>query len=366
SPPALDFGNRLVNNTSTRSVRLSNHCGISLTLTGIDVRGTGASRFSVAAVALPLVLGPGQEKEMVVTFTPWAEGEVSGTLGVTASELPHPLELALHGIGIPTVLAVRPSPLNFGSVFAGGGSHRQMFTLSNLSSETITLAAPQTTSSAGEPFMYDVVGLRGFVMAPRMSVIIPVDYQPRSDGLSETTLSFGTTTPPQLHAAELTMIGKARARLIRTDVEKLDFGRVEVMEGSRPQVLVLTNLSSQPQRLAVLLKQPEGTPFSVSPETLPVLPPEGSASILVSYAPSAGGGPPDENELQVWLQGASVPEAKVLLTGEALDSLGSTGWSCAAAGSRSADLVTAIALAGLVTLRKRRAPRARALTAARP
>ena len=41
---------------------------------------TGASQFSLAMPALPLLLMPNQTQELEVTFTPRSEAEVSGTL----------------------------------------------------------------------------------------------------------------------------------------------------------------------------------------------------------------------------------------------------------------------------------------------
>ncbi|OJT25842.1 hypothetical protein BO221_08330 [Archangium sp. Cb G35] len=353
STPVLEFGRQLIHYPSSpRTVRVINNSDSPVTLTAVTVEGAGASRFSVMVPPLPLSLGPRQEQEVMVRFTPSSEAEVDCVLKFSFSEMPDPLGVELNGKGIPAVLSVMPTPLDFGAVRVGGAQRVQPLTLTNLSSDPIILAAPEVTYATGVPFLYDEALVRDRTLEPGMSIIVPVGYQPMVETLSETQLSFGTTLPPKPRSAEVQLEGRAVQRFLSVDRTRLEFGQVAAGTQVAPRDITITNHSSQPQRVVVKLKNLEGTPFSLEAKALAEpLPPGGSATISVAFEPQTEG--EAENEVEVWLQGETEAEALIPVTGslEAPEQAG--GCACDSTSAGSAGMLALLALVGLGSRRRR-------------
>ncbi|WP_158501504.1 choice-of-anchor D domain-containing protein [Vitiosangium sp. GDMCC 1.1324] len=357
SESSLEFGQQLINHTSSpRTLRITNNSDTNVTLTALTVEGTGNSQFAVAKLPLPLVLAPGTDHQLALetTFTPLSDAEVNCALKITFSELPIPLAVALHGKGIPAVLAINPSPVDFGGVRVGGTRREQPLTITNLSSETIVLAAPEVTYTTGEPFLYDGASLQGRTIEPSKSIILTVGYQPMVETLSEVTLSFGTTTPNKPAAVALQLKGRATKRLLSVDQDSLDFGRVDVNKTQEPKVVTITNKSAQQQRVVVNLKTLDGTPFALGAKALAdAIPPGGSTTFTVAFDPDKAG--EADNEVQVWLQGETEPEALIPVKGIGRSLTGSgSGCSCSSTEAGSAGMLMLLALVGLGSRRRRR------------
>jgi len=354
SESSLEFGNLLVNNKSSlRKVTVTNNSDTNVTLTALSVEGAGAPQFSLATLPLPLILAPSQEQEVGLYFTPQSEADVNCVLKITFSDLPAPLEVALHGKGIPAVLSIRPAPLDFGGVRAGGAQRDLPLTLTNLSSEPIILTAPVVAYSTGELFTYDGASLNGLELKPGTPHILTVSYQPRGETLSETTLAFGTLKPNEPRAVEVQVKGKATSRLLTVDINSLDFGRVDVNEPVAPRTITISNKSGQQQRVEVKLKNAD-TPYSLDTRSLiDALPANGSATFTVSFSPSAAG--PVDNEVQVFLQNVPEAEALIPVTGNGRALMGSGG-GCSTTQFQvsSAGLLALLALVALGSRRRRR------------
>jgi MYXO-CTERM domain-containing protein len=353
SESSLDFGQQLLNNTSSlRKVRVTNSSDTNVTLSTLSVEGEG---FAQSRVTLPLVLRPGQEQELGVSFTPLSETEVTGKLKVNFSDPPLSLEVALRGRGIASVLSVNPAPLQFGAVRVGGVKREQPFTLINLSSETIVLAPPEVLETTGEPFLYDASLISGRVLEPNQSIIVNVTYNPQVETLSETTLAFGTTTPQKPRAATLALTGRATLRLLTADPESLDFGRVSVNKTVEPKLVTIVNKSAQQQRVVVKLGNAEETHFTVleAKALADPIPAGGSATFKVAFDPEAPGAA--ENQVQVFLQGDTVPEAVITVKGHGQNLTGEGGGCSCNSGAGAAGMLALLALVGLGSRRRRRA-----------
>jgi len=355
SDVALDFGQQLVRQTSSlRKVRVTNNSDTPVTLSGLAVDGVGSTQFALSRLTLPLSLPARQGQDVELRFTPLAEEEVSSTLKITFSEPPLQLEVALHGRGIPSVIELTPSPLEFGAVRVGGTRREQPLTITNLSSELIVLSAPEVTYNTGEPFLYNVDLVKGRAIEPGQSILVPISYNPQVETLSETTLAFGTSIPPKPRAVNLALKGRATLRLLSVDPGSLDFGRVDVDKPMVSKQLTILNKSAQQQRVVVMLKTLEQTPFSVEAKALAdPIPAGGSATFTVSFDPEDAGAA--ENEVQVWLQGDTVPEALIAVAGHGRDLTGGGGGCSCDTSTGAAGMLALLALVGLGSRRRRRA-----------
>ncbi len=91
SPTSVNFGNQSVGTTSSpQVVALTNSGPANLTVSSITA---STSRFVVvAAPTLPLTLAPGNKANIGVTFTPSAQGTVSGMLSIGSQSVTTPVE----------------------------------------------------------------------------------------------------------------------------------------------------------------------------------------------------------------------------------------------------------------------------------
>jgi MYXO-CTERM domain-containing protein len=352
SPALVDFGQQLLNNRSTsRTVSISNSSDTNITLASLSVEGAESSQFSLVSASLPRVLGPGDRLDVSVFFTPQSENALECQLKVAFNDLPTPFTVTLRGKGIPTVLSIRPNPLEFGAVRAGGPERDLPLTITNLSNEAIVLDAPSITST-GAPFVIrDVV--RDRTLAAGTSTIVNVYYRPMTETLSEATMSFGTLSPPQPRSVNVQARGRAVARLLNVDPGDLvDFGRVDVGDPVPTRDIVIVNRSSQDQRVEVKLQSVEGTPFTVDAKALAEpIPAGGSVTVTVGFAPTEAG--LVEGVVEVWLEDSIETTVKVSGIGRALMGQGG-GCSCGTGGSGGAALMALLALVGMSVRRRRR------------
>ncbi|WNG58169.1 choice-of-anchor D domain-containing protein [Archangium gephyra] len=351
----LDFGQQLVDNTSLpRTLHISNNTDSRISLTGVTVVGTDAAQFTPATLPTSVELVRGTPFPLNVTFRPRAQADVNSVLKLFFAQLSSPIEVPLRGKGIPKVISINPSPLDFGGVRAGTGMREEPITLMNLSSDPITLLRPEVIYSNGEPFLFDWASLEGLVLNPGEPVIKKVKYQPTVESTSETELYFGTSSPLKPRAVVFKMQGKATRRILSADVASLDFGRVDAKAPAQTKTVTITNKSPQPQNVVVTMKALDDSPFVLETSGLTgSIPPEGSATFTVTFDPDKAG--EVEDEVQVRLQDIAEPEVQISVKGIGRILTGSGGGcACGSTEAGSAGMLMLLALVGLGSRRRKR------------
>ncbi len=351
----LEFGNQLLNKPSTlRTVRITNNGDTTITMSGISVEGEGSTQFTLIKPNLPIDLKPRESQTVSVSFTPQAEVDVNCKLKLGFST-PVPREVSLHGRGIPSVLESKPTSLDFGAVRVNR-PHPAGLEIINRSSDTVVLANPVLTRRSGDAsfFRYEPDAVAGRAIAPGASLIVALNYQPTVEDLTEATLSFDTV-PAQPRPLTIELKGKATQRLLTVDPGSLDFGRVEVSNPVAPKEITVVNKSAQPQWVVVQLKRGEGTNFVVDKTELDgrPIPAQGSATFQVHFQPKAAG--EETNDLQVYLQNESEPEAVIPVKGHGRQLTGQGGGcSSSNVGTGGSAMVALLALVLLGARRRRR------------
>ena len=356
SDSSLEFGNQLINRVSSeRAVRVTNSSSATAVLSELKVEGEGAAQFTLTKLTLPRPLKFNEWQDLGVRFTPVSDADVNCKLKIIFSDPPQQLEVELHGKGIQKVLSVTPASVNFGGVRAGTTAPDQMITIANQSNETIVLGAPEEIGPpGGERFTFDGASLKGRTIPPNESIIVPVGYHPTVETLSQSTLSFGTTTPLLPRSVDVVLTGRATNFLLTVDQDSLDFGWVNVNKTVDPKVITVTNKSAQPQRVLVKLKAPAGSPFALETKGLAdPIPVGGSATFSVAFDPDKSG--EADNTVLVSLDGRAEAEALISVKGigRALKGEGG-GCSCGSTEAGTAGLLTLLALVGLSSRRRRR------------
>ncbi|MDC0713579.1 choice-of-anchor D domain-containing protein [Stigmatella sp. ncwal1] len=373
SPARLDFGQQLLRHVSARRmVSIVNNNTSAVTLADVLIQGEGASQFTFArelprfphtlydvsaraadgGVAL-------NQLDLELTFTPVAEKVMPAQLKLRFSSPVLERTVDLLGQGIPSVLSLSPTALEFDVVRAGRSGEAQSKTLTvlNVSSDPIILDELGVQRKVGEPFQIEVPGANGGWpdggwLEPNKSVPVKVTYDPKVETVSETTLVFGTTTPVDPRAVNVLLKGSATKLVLRVEPGSLEFGRVDM--GARqqePKVVTITNASSSPQLAIVALRDNTGTSFVLdTSELVDAILPEESASFTVNFVPDSVS--LVENELEVRLQGESEPEARVRVSGQGRNLTGQGG-GCSF-GSTEAGSAGVLALLALLVLMSRR------------
>lgn len=96
SPPSLAFGNVAVGASAWQDVRLKNTGTSKITISGVELKGTG---FSGSGVNAGLILGPNQTATLRVTFDPEAKGAENGSATIASNANNAPRVVALSGTG---------------------------------------------------------------------------------------------------------------------------------------------------------------------------------------------------------------------------------------------------------------------------
>ncbi len=122
SPTSVNFGNQSVGTASSpQVVALTNSGTANLTVSSITA---STSRFVVvAAPTLPLTLAPGNKANIGVTFTPSAQGTVSGMLSIASNAIGSPAIVSLSGTGVQSA----PSPVSITTSSLPAGTQQQTY-----------------------------------------------------------------------------------------------------------------------------------------------------------------------------------------------------------------------------------------------
>lgn len=134
------------------------------------------SSFSLGSptIPLPATLSQGQSISWPVTFTPDAEGDLSGTLTATDASGTISLNLDGDGLAATSLLDASPSEVDFGTQLIGGPVVSQPVTLTNVTGSAINITG---FSNPVLPFTVTNPPADG-VLDPGSSVTFTVSFEP--------------------------------------------------------------------------------------------------------------------------------------------------------------------------------------------
>jgi hypothetical protein len=163
---SVAFGNVNLNTPATQTVQITSSGTAALTISAASVTGTG---FTLAAVATPLTLAPGQSAALELQFNPAAAGAQAGVLTISSNAASGGTStIALSGTGMASSsYAVQLSwiaPANSDDAVAGynvyraanGGAYQKVN-----SSVNQPTTYTDTTVQTGTAYTYEVVSVDG-------------------------------------------------------------------------------------------------------------------------------------------------------------------------------------------------------------
>jgi hypothetical protein len=278
SATALNFGNVLVNGSSTQAVTVKNSGSSDIQITQLGVSGGG---YTVSGVAAPVTLPAGQSMALQATFAPKTAGPSTGAITVNSDAQTTTSTVALSGTAVAGSysMSFSPASVNLGSVNVGS-SATQNLQLSNTGNSNVTVTQVGA-SGAG----VSVSGVATPVtIAPSQSLTLTVKYAPASTGATSGSVTVVNDEGVNAVAAVTGTGVQAGLSLTPTTAS---FGSV-VTGSTNSRTIQIKN--SGTASLTISQATVTGTGFSLSGLALPQTLASGqTGSFNVQYAPKTAG-----------------------------------------------------------------------------
>src|SRR5271163_2705893 len=279
SPSALSFGDVVVGQSGTQSVKLTNSGNSNLTINLATVAGTG---FGISGLSLPTTLAGGQSLSFNAQFAPPATGAATGSITFTDNAPGSPQTLTMVGGGLAANSNLTPNPGSaaFGNVTVGSNS-QQTITLTNSANTSTTISA---VSSSGTGFT--VTGIATpMTLAANQSASFTVQFAPTTTGSATGSILITSTANDPTVAIPLS--GTGVQGNLTSNPASINFGSLLVGASGSVNV-TLTN--SGTASVAISQGSSSGTGYSItglsSPSTLTA---GQSTSFTAKFSPTAAG-----------------------------------------------------------------------------
>jgi outer membrane protein OmpA-like peptidoglycan-associated protein len=275
-PPTLDFGNVVVDTTSSaQTVTVQNNGNKNLTISAVSLIGADSNQFSIASGPVPgadVIVAPAATETWTVDCTPTTTGAKSASLRITSDDANEGnLDIALDCNGIQSDLRVTPSPVSFPDTRVCEISNNVNVTLNNQGSAPVTIT---NTSVIGSQF--------AIVSGPGMSTLnagqstqMTLNFSPTAMTTVNGTLRIESSDPSSPLDVGLTGIGRLASASV--DMASISFGNVRTDSTPPQQIVTVTNTGDASWQLTSL-SNTDTVNFDVSPVS--------PASLPTTLAPS--------------------------------------------------------------------------------
>ncbi|MGA8153369.1 MAG: choice-of-anchor D domain-containing protein [Terriglobales bacterium] len=284
SSSALDFGDVLIGKTNALAVTVTNAGPALVTISSVS---PSVAQFTISGISLPLSIAAGKSAKCNITFTPAAEGRVTGTISIVSNASNGPVGMSLLGIGIGQGQLATPTSISFGNLVVGG-SQTKSATFSNPGSAGITISG---ATVSGASFQMSNLGLP-LTLNPGTSTNANITFTPQSVGAQNGSISLTTTAT----VGSKQVNDSVTIPLSGQGVSPIQLGAIPTstsftnvtVETTASQPLTLTN--SGISKLNILQATVTGTGFSLTGLTLPLALAAGkSVTFSVVFAPHSEG-----------------------------------------------------------------------------
>jgi Abnormal spindle-like microcephaly-assoc'd, ASPM-SPD-2-Hydin/Protein of unknown function (DUF1573) len=278
SATALNFGNVLVNGSSTQAVTVKNSGQTDIQVSQISVTG-GA--FTTTGLAAPATIPAGQSVVLQAKFAPTAAGAVTGAITISSDAQTATSTITLNGTGVAATytMSLSPTSVNFGNVTTGS-SATQNVQLSNTGNSSLTVSQIAASGTG-----ISVSGATApLTIAPAQSVTLAVKFAPTTSGAATGSLTVTNNEGVNALAA---VTGTGVQAGLSVTPSSASFGSV-VSGNTNSQTIQVKN--SGTASLTISQATVTGTGFSLSGLAIPTtLGPGQSGNFNVQFAPKAAG-----------------------------------------------------------------------------
>src|SRR5277367_3572288 len=278
APSALTFGNVIVGQTGTQSVKLTNSGNSSVTINLATVTGTG---FGISGLSLPTTLTGGQSISFSAQFTPTGASAASGSITFTDNAPGSPQVVSMIGTGVATnsSLVATPGSVAFGNVSVGS-SNPQTITLKNTGNISATISAISASGSG-----FSATGLAvPLTLAANQSTTFTAQFAPTTVGAASGSIQI--TSNASNPTVTVALSGSGVQGNLTANPTSINFGSLLV--GASGSVSV-TLRNSGTASVAISQGSASGTGFSITGLAAQTLTAGESTSFTAKFAPTAAG-----------------------------------------------------------------------------
>ncbi|MBF0409398.1 MAG: choice-of-anchor D domain-containing protein [Candidatus Riflebacteria bacterium] len=280
-PEVLDFGTVKVGETSSSKYAVLHNTG-KRTLNVSTIASSGD--YLVQGAFSPLVLEPGQKKNLEVKFRPLSGGYQEGNIWYFSDELPSSKKVSFIGTGtiIAPVASVTPVSIDFGTIEIGSESSNLSIVLSNTGNADLKVSE---VVIEGQFDFSDISG--SFILSPFGEKSFSCRFKPADEGIKGGNLIFRHNASPSETIVSLRGTGKLSEVTMDAEPSEINFGEVTVFASSSSHAVTLTNTGKDN---LVIYSLETRVPFSISKPAFPViLGSNESFTFNCSYSPVKSG-----------------------------------------------------------------------------
>lgn len=231
SPASLNFGDQLVNTSSTaQTITMTNGGSETLDISSITASGD----YSIASNTCGSTLAAAASCKINVKFTPAGTGTLTGDVTVADNGYGSPQMVPLTGVGVQGVATLNPASLTFGLQLLNTSSAPQTVTFTNTGTASITI------NSISVPKSFPQTNNCGTTVAVGGSCTFTVTFDPDATGNLSGTISIydNAASSPQ----KISVSGTSTE--VSLSPASLNFGNVTLGTTSSAMTVTLQNVGS--------------------------------------------------------------------------------------------------------------------------
>jgi probable HAF family extracellular repeat protein len=246
-PGPFDFGSQIVGTTHDgATIAIGNIGHAPLVIHRVTLTGAAAAEFNVTELS-EVTLAPGEDRTIVVRFTPAARGTRSATLGIESNAPGSPNQVALTGNGLAPLVSISPGSLDFGAQAVGTINNAQAVTIQNTGDAPLDIQSVRLAGADPGDFAIVGDGWTGSHLVPGQIATLNLRFTPTTAGDRSASLVVQDNAASASQSVALS--GTGTAALATLSSSQLQFAAQLVGTTSVEKSITLTNTGSAPLTL---------------------------------------------------------------------------------------------------------------------
>jgi|GEM_PF-898652 len=274
TPAALNFNNVKQGSTASAVTTLKNVGSANVTLSRINLSGSG---FSTSGIATPVLVVPGESLTLTVRYSPTSNRTSSGEISLVSAQ-GGVTSVSVSGTVAQSSLNLSPASINFGNAVTGV-ANSQTVQIANPGTVPVTIAAANI-SGAG----FSTSGLTlPVTLSAGKTATFNVQFNPKSAGASSGGLTLVSDASNSPSSMVLSGAGVAPGLSLTVNPLNVNFGNVSV-GSTASRIVTLTNTGNS--NVMISRAALTGANLSLSGGAAVTLSPSQSITLTVQYSPT--------------------------------------------------------------------------------
>src|SRR3984893_12588063 len=275
TPAALNFYNVKEGSTASAVTTLKNVGTTNVTLSQINLNGSG---FSTSGIATPVLVVPGESLTLTVKYSPGSNRTSSGSISLVSAQ-GGVTSVSVSGTMAQSSLNLSPASINFGNAVTGV-ANSQTVQIGNPGTVPVTITAANI-SGAG----FSTSGLiLPLTLSAGKTATFNLQFGPKSAGASSGSLTLASDASNSPSVVALSGAGVAPGLSLAVNPLNVNFGNVTVGSTASRSV-TLTNTGNS--NLMISHTALTGANLSLSGGSAVTLSPSQSITLTVQYSPTS-------------------------------------------------------------------------------